>query len=166
MTATVRTSAPDADLATRAMVEDFLYTYAATIDRGEAVAWPNFFTEQGTYRLMTLENVGFRSMSLFVDRGREALKERAAYIAGYWGVKQRKTLHTITNVLVTPQGDGLVTSTAYLVLYRVARDGQSAFHTCGEYHDTISVNDDGPLFVEHTVILDADTLPGDMTPLL
>jgi 3-phenylpropionate/cinnamic acid dioxygenase small subunit len=148
------------------LVERLLVRYARVLDSGSIAAWPDLFVDSGTYSLTTQENLRGAGMSLFVDRGREALNERAAYAHGYWLTPQRKTLHVITNVAVDSVDDGVITSHAYLVLYRVNRRGESVFHVSAEYNDLIELTDSGPRFASHQVVLDGSTMPADMSAIL
>lgn len=148
------------------LVERFLTWHARVLDSGSFASWPELFVDAGCYSLTTQENLRGAGMSLLVDRGREALNERAAYALGYWLTPQRKTLHVITNVFVESVDDNVITSHGYLVLYRVNRRGESAFHVSAEYNDTIALTSDGPRFMSHQVVLDGSTMPADMAIIL
>jgi 3-phenylpropionate/cinnamic acid dioxygenase small subunit len=147
-------------------IERFLYRYVHVLDQGDFASWPEFFLEDGSYALTTQENVHGKGMSLFVDRGSEALKERAAYALGYWLAPARKTTHVVTNVYVIDVSDDLATTHANVVLYRVNRRGESLLHVVGEYCDVVSLADSAVRFVSHQVVLDGSLLPSDMTSIL
>lgn len=148
------------------LVSRFLNRYARTLDTGDFARWPEYFLDTGAYSVTTVENSRGAGMSLYVDRGREALNERAAYALGYWLAPQRKTLHVISNVLVEAKEDSTVTTSAYLLLYRVNRRGESVFHVSAEYDDRIELTADGPRFASHRVVLDGGTMPADMSQIL
>lgn len=148
------------------IVSRFLLRYGRVLDSGSFAAWPEMFVESATYSLITYENLHGEGMSLYVDRGREALNERAAYVLGYWLTPRRKTLHVITNILVEAVQGSTIRSHACVVLYQVNRRGESTLHVTGEYNDEIRLTDQGPLFVSHQVVLDGGTLPADMSAIL
>ncbi|MGQ0804139.1 MAG: aromatic-ring-hydroxylating dioxygenase subunit beta [Actinomycetota bacterium] len=148
------------------IVEHFLNRYGRVLDTGAFEVWPDLFEDSGAYSLTTYENTRLAGLSLLLDRGREALKERAAYVLGYYRVPRRKTLHIISNVLIEEVEGDVVTSHANVVLYRVNRRGESALHVCGEYNDRIRLGASGAKFVEHRVVLDGSTLPEDLSDLL
>jgi 3-phenylpropionate/cinnamic acid dioxygenase small subunit len=148
------------------LVTRFLNQYARTLDTMDFATWPHYFTEAGVYSAITQENLGGAGMSLYVDRGREALNERAAYALGYWLAPQRKTLHVVSNVLVEGVEETALVTSAYLVLYRVNRRGESLFHVSAEYHDRVELTADGPRFASHQVVIDGSTMPADMSQIL
>jgi 3-phenylpropionate/cinnamic acid dioxygenase small subunit len=148
------------------IVSRFLLRYGRVLDSGSFADWPEMFVDAGTYSLITHENLRGEGMSLFVDKGRDALNERAAYVLGYWLTPRRKTLHVITNILVEAVRDSTVSSHACVVLYQVNRRGESILHVTGEYNDEIRLTDDGPRFVSHQIVLDGSTLPADMSAIL
>ena len=63
----------------RALVRDFHEDYAATLDAGELDAWPNFFAEDGRYRVMSAETheQGLLHAPIYCD-GRGMLLDRIA----------------------------------------------------------------------------------------
>ncbi len=148
------------------LVSRFLFRYAHVLDSGAFSEWPGLFTEAGTYALTTRENALDLGMSLYLDRGQDALKERAAYVLGYWLTPRRKTLHVITNTLVIGVDGACVTAHSNVVLYQVDRRGESKLHVTGEYSDEIELAVGGPRFVSHRVVLDGSTLPADMSAIL
>jgi len=147
-------------------VTQFLYGYARTVDQQRLTDWVDLFVDGGSYSATTWENARGSGLLLYVDRGREALKERAAYLSGYWRMRRRKTLHTIANVSVQFQEAGALAVSSYFVLYRTDHEGESKLHACGQYDDRVVRTPDGLRFVSHHVILDAETLPADLTDLL
>lgn len=147
-------------------VARFLYRYVQVLDRGDFAAFPDFFAETGTYSLFTAENLQDKGMALYTDRGREALKERAAYASGYWLAPTRKTTHVVTNTYVEHVSGSEARAHSNVVLYRVNRRGQSMLHVVGEYRDTMALGDDGVRFLSHQVVLDGSLLPADMGSIL
>ncbi|GGK74269.1 aromatic-ring-hydroxylating dioxygenase subunit beta [Mangrovihabitans endophyticus] len=150
----------------RSEVEDHYATYALTMDDKRPNAWVDLFLAAGVYAVGTHNNVSTTGMWWYTDRGLGALKERAAYTNGYLRHNPTRTLHTITNVRARETDDGLIKSEAYVVLYVTDRVEVSRFHVCGRYDDLLTRTDHGLRFAEHRVVLDAETLPGNMGVLL
>lgn len=151
---------------TSEQVTQFLYRYARVIDSGDGLGWVDMFTPDAEYSVTTYEQAKGDGLFLFVDRGIEALKERVAYVEGMWWATRRKNLHLINNVIIDGD-DGLdLTVSSYFVLARASWDGRSNLHACGEYHDVIRRVDGGMKLHRHRVVIDAETLPSDLTDLL
>lgn len=143
----------------------FLYDYAETLDEFRYTDWCDLFVDAGVYSITTHSNAD-TGLMLYLDRGRHALRERAAYLAGYYRMARTKTLHMISNVRVKEWDGARASLRSYFVLYKVGKDGVSRFHVSGEYHDTLVRPEDDWRFEVHHVVLDGDTMPADMTDLL
>ncbi|MEO6090923.1 MAG: aromatic-ring-hydroxylating dioxygenase subunit beta [Umezawaea sp.] len=150
----------------RGEVEDHYVSYALTMDDKRPNDWVDTFLPTGLYAVGTHNNVSTTGMWWYTDRGLGALKERAAYMNGYLRHNPTRTLHTVTNVRAREIDDGRIEASAYVVLYVSDRTDLSKFHVCGRYGDILARTDDGLRFVEHRVVLDAETLPGNMGVLL
>ncbi|MEU3567985.1 nuclear transport factor 2 family protein [Kitasatospora sp. NPDC036755] len=150
----------------RSEVEDHYVSYALAMDDKRPNDWVDLFLDTGLYAVGTHNNVSTTGMWWYTDRGLGALKERAAYMNGYLRHNPTRTLHTIGNVRVRETEDGLVKAEAYVVLYVSDRVEPSRFHVCGRYDDILTRTADGLRFVEHRVVLDAETMPGNMGVLL
>lgn len=143
-----------------------LYRYARVVDRRDYSAWRDLFLPDGEYSATTYENERDSGLLMYIDRGHQALKERTAYLLGFWTRTHYKTLHTITNVMVDSDDGATLEVNSYFTMFRTDLDGQSHLHVCGEYQDTLRRTDDGLRFARHHVVLDAETLPSDMTDVL
>ncbi|MEV7770887.1 nuclear transport factor 2 family protein [Kitasatospora sp. NPDC086791] len=150
----------------RGEVEDLYASYALTMDDKLPNEWVGLFVDTGLYAVGTHNNVSTTGMWWYTDRGPGALKERAAFMNGYLRHNPTRTLHTITNVRARETEDGRIKAEAYLVLYVADRVEPSRFHVCGRYDDLLTRTEDGLRFVEHRVVLDAETMPGNMGVLL
>ncbi|WP_405562705.1 aromatic-ring-hydroxylating dioxygenase subunit beta [Streptomyces sp. NBC_01180] len=150
----------------RSEVEDHYVSYALTMDDKRPNDWVALFLGTGLYAVGTHNNVSTTGMWWYTDRGLGALKERAAYMNGYLRHNPTRTLHTVTNVRARETDDGRIKAEAYVVLYVTDRIEMSRFHVCGRYDDVLTRTDDGLRFVEHRVVLDPETLPGNMGVLL
>jgi 3-phenylpropionate/cinnamic acid dioxygenase small subunit len=158
--------APASRAAIEHSIRDLLHRYARTVDEQRFHDWLDLFTEDGSYSLMTYENSRDQCLLLFKDDGQEALKERVAYLMGYWQSSRGKTLHTITNIECQPVSETEVRSRSYLVVYRTAEEGVPQLYTCGESQDTLVHQGDGWRFRERRVTVDNGILPPNFTELL
>ncbi|MEU2083431.1 nuclear transport factor 2 family protein [Streptomyces albus] len=150
----------------RSEVEDHYVSYALTMDDKRPNEWVGLFLDTGLYAVGSHNNVSTTGMWWYTDRGLGALKERAAYMNGYLRHNPTRTLHTVTNVRAAETDDGRIKAGAYMVLYVTDRTELSRFHVCGRYDDILVRTDAGLRFVEHRVVIDAETLPANMGVLL
>lgn len=146
----------------RSEVEDFYISHALAMDEKRPNDWVDLFLDTGLYAVGTHNNISTTGMWWYTDRGLGALKERAAYMNGYLRHNPTKTLHTVTNVRARDTDDGRVAAQAYLVLYVTDRTDPSQFHVCGRYEDVLARTAGGLRFVEHRVVIDAETVPANM----
>jgi hypothetical protein len=102
---------------------------------------------------------------LMAEAGREALKERAAYLEGYFQFTRKKTTRLVTNTRVSQHDRAIVANSKFLLL-RTDRSGRTGLHAAGAFSDRIVNTGDGLRFAAHNVIVDADVLPSDFTDLL
>lgn len=150
----------------RHQVEELLIRYQNIINEQRYLDWLELFVSDGVYSVIDHQNSEAQGMYLIYDDGLEARKERVAYLMGYWKVPRSKTLHTLSNVLVTSIEESQVHARSKFTVYRTDRDGVTSFHTCGEYRDEFERGDSGLLLRRHDVVIDMNVLPDDFTALL
>lgn len=146
----------------RSEVEDFYFSLALAMDEKRPNDWVDLFLDTGLYAVGTHNNVSTTGMWWYTDRGLGGLKERAAYMNGYLRHNPSRTLHTVTNVRAREIDGDQVASQAYFVLYVTDRTDPSQFHVCGRYEDVLTRTPGGLRFVEHRVVIDAETVPANM----
>jgi 3-phenylpropionate/cinnamic acid dioxygenase small subunit len=152
--------------AVEAEIRSALHHYARTIDQKRYYDWLNLFTDDGSYAVITYENLQDQGLYLYKDDGRAALEERVVYLVGYWKVARGKTLHTVSNIEVTPVSADEAKCTSYFVVYYTGDEGVTELYSCGECHDTLVKRDGRWLFREHKVVVDNGILPPNFTELL
>jgi anthranilate 1,2-dioxygenase small subunit len=128
-------------------VEEFNYEYADVLDRGEIERWPDFFTEDGVYRLIARDNADAGlPLSLMSCEGKGMLKDRAYAIAHTEMFAPRYTMHHIGHIRIVAVDDYLVTAPTRLL--------QS-----GKYYDTFLIQNDALLLKERRCIYDTVLVP-------
>ena len=147
-------------------IRDLMYRYARLADQGKYIEWLELFAEGSSYSAITYENFHDQGLYLFKDDGKEALKERVAFLMGFWQVSRGKTLHTVSNIEVSDLKDGAAKARSYFVIYRTGEGGTTQFHACGEYDDVLAKQHDGWLFRQRRAIVDNAVLPSHFTDLL
>ena len=144
-------------------VADLNARYADAIDADRLEAWPDFFLDDGRYRITTAENVvqGL-PLSLMYATSRAMLRDRVTALREanvYEGQRYRHMLGT--PLIAAIQADGLRARTSFMVA-RVMHTGETMLFATGCYEDRVVLEGpDGARFAEKTVVLDSrqiDTL--------
>jgi anthranilate 1,2-dioxygenase small subunit len=160
------TTATETTLVLQSEIEQALYAYAATLDHQDFSGWADWFTEDGSYTMTTFENDRGKGLLLVCDRGTAALKERSAYVAGYFNVRRGKTMHVINNVRIVGGDDQETDVVSYLTLYKTGKQGDVRLQATGECRDRLVRTPAGWRFRNRQVVLDAELFPSDLTDLL
>jgi 3-phenylpropionate/cinnamic acid dioxygenase small subunit len=145
-------------------VQDLNARYAQAIDDDRLEAWPDFFTEDGRYRVTTAENVA-RSLPLgmIYATSRAMLRDRVRSLRDANVYEAQRYRHVIAPALIeaTQAGAAVEAQTSFIVA-RIMHTGETTLFATGRYQDRIVRDDGGTLrFAEKTVILDSrliDTL--------
>ncbi|HWN53168.1 MAG TPA: aromatic-ring-hydroxylating dioxygenase subunit beta [Xanthobacteraceae bacterium] len=146
-----------------ARIADLNARYADAIDADRLEVWPDFFLDDGRYRITTAENVvqGL-PLSLMYATSRAMLRDRVTALREanvYEGQRYRHMLGT--PLIAAIQADGLRARTSFMVA-RVMHTGETMLFATGCYEDRVVLEGpDGARFAEKTVVLDSrqiDTL--------
>lgn len=158
-------------LAAQWAIENLLARYVHALDDDRLEEWPAFFTEQGRYRITTLENQRANLPLCIVQAdSRAMMRDRIAALRHANIYEAQSYRHTVTSTLVKPLGNKASgASTTYeaisnFTVTRIMHDGAMLLFATGRYVDRITCA--GPseaawLFEDRLVILDSrrvDTL--------
>ena len=90
-------------------VQDLNARYAAAIDDNKLEAWPDFFVEQGRYRVTTAENVerGL-PLGMIYATSRAMLRDRVRSLRDANVYEAQRYRHMIGAPLIEPGGEGTV----------------------------------------------------------
>jgi 3-phenylpropionate/cinnamic acid dioxygenase small subunit len=141
-------------------IHDLHARYAHALDEDRLEDWPNFFTEQGVYRIATAENEarGLPAPVLFAQ-GRAMLRDRVASLRHANIYEPQRYRHMVSSVLLAePSGDEVSVKSNFLVI-RVMENGETTMFASGVYRDRISLSK--MQYVERVVVCDSrrfDTL--------
>lgn len=144
----------------RDMVEDFHYDYADTLDRGEIEKWPDFFTDDGIYRLIARDNAEANlPLSLMYCDGKGMLKDRAYAIAHTEMFAPRYTMHQISQIRILHVEEDVVSAQANYVIFETLIDEPTRLLQCGKYHDEFLLQGDRVLLRQRNCIYDTLLVP-------
>jgi anthranilate 1,2-dioxygenase small subunit len=120
----------------RWLVEEFHFEYAAVLDRCEIERWPEFFTEDGLYRLIARDNADANlPLSLMSCEGIGMLKDRAYAIAHTEMFAPRYIQHFIGNIRVRAYQEPYITAEANYLVLETLIDEPTRLLQSGKYHD-------------------------------
>ncbi len=149
------------EVAVRLAVEQLHARYAHALDADRLEDWPNFFTENGRYRVATAENEeqGLPLPVLYAD-GRAMMRDRVQSLRHANIYEPQRYRHMISGVLLEKNSENQVVSTANFLVVRIMQDGDSILFASGRYLDRIVLAPQ-PLYEERVVVCDSrrfDTL--------
>jgi anthranilate 1,2-dioxygenase small subunit/terephthalate 1,2-dioxygenase oxygenase component beta subunit len=165
-------------------VQNLNARYVEAIDDGKLEAWPDFFTEQGRYRITTAENFA-RGLPLAMIHAtsRAMLRDRVRSLRDANVYEAQRYRHVLGAPLVEADAhdpsktgvnalshmsktgvnalSGALTARTSFIVARIMHTGETTLFATGSYHDRIVIEDGAARFAEKLVILDSrviDTL--------
>jgi anthranilate 1,2-dioxygenase small subunit/terephthalate 1,2-dioxygenase oxygenase component beta subunit len=143
-------------------VEDLNARYAEAIDEGRLEEWPDFFTEDGRYRVTTAENVAQNlPLSLIYATSRAMLRDRVKALREANIYEAQRYRHMLGPSRIEPAEGGMLQARTSFMIARIMHTGETTMFATGSYHDRVVLDGATARFAERTVILDSrqiDTL--------
>ena len=143
-------------------VQDINARYVEAIDDDRLEAWPDFFTEDGRYRITTAENVAQGlPLSLIYATSRAMLRDRVRALREANVYEAQRYRHILGPARIAPAEEGGVRAATSFMVARIMHTGETALFATGRYLDRIVLTGETARFAEKTVILDSrqvDTL--------
>jgi anthranilate 1,2-dioxygenase small subunit len=133
---------------------------AHALDADKLEEWPQFFTENGSYRITTAENEerGLPVSVLYAE-GRAMMRDRIQSLRHANIYEPQRYRHMISAVLLEPVDANVVRSISNFTVIRIMQDGNTTIFASGRYVDRIDLR--VPQYEERVVICDSrrfDTL--------
>lgn len=139
----------------RDAIEDLLADYAEAIDDGLLERWPGFFTQDGTYQIITREShdAGLPIGILYCD-SRAMMEDRVQALRTANIYEPHSYRHLFSRPRFEQQGDVFAVRSNFCV-FRIGQDGDTVTFATGRYLDHI-VSENGTLrFRARRVVLDS-----------
>ncbi len=147
----------DERLGLRLELEELYAAYAAVLDDGDYHAWPEFFTDECSYKVISSENHGqglplaailCESKGMLLDRV-NAILETSMY-------EPRALRHMVSGIRVLEAAADRVAARASFCILETLNDEPTQIFLSGEYRDQL-VREDGQLrFRERLCIFDTN----------
>lgn len=137
--------------------------YASTIDANQLEDWPDFFTEDGFYRITSAGNhaKGMQAGIVYAD-SRDMLHDRVFALrrANIYEAQSYRHVVGMPQILGR-DADGSIRAEAPFLVVRTMRDGTMSLFAAGRYLDRLVEHDGRLLFAAREAICDSpnfDTL--------
>jgi salicylate 5-hydroxylase small subunit len=146
----------------RLRIDELYARYAACLDDRRFAEWPDFFTEDCTYRIVPRENYD-RGLPLatlsFESKG--MLRDRVYAITETLFHEPYYTCHLISGLIVTVDDDGYRVRANYLVV-RTKAGSLSEIYSAGRCIDHIVDHRGTLLFQEKICVFDSELIPNSL----
>ena len=149
----------------RAEVEDLYARYAAILDEGPLELWPSLFMTDGSYRVVTRENLDRNlPLALILCESRAAIEDRVYAIENTTFALPRQTRHLISNIVtVAAAKAGEWAVEANFAVFESLEERPTICHSTGRYRDTLTRDDSGVLcFAAKVCVCDSPLVPNSL----
>lgn len=145
-------------------IEEFNTDYARILDALDVERWPDFFTEDGFYRVTARENYDENlPVGLVWCDGKPMLKDRAAAVKSTMVHAPRYLRHYTSNVRVTGvEPGGVITSESNYLVVETLMEDETRIFQAGCYLDRFVRADGGLLLKARDCIYDSLLIPNDV----
>ena len=150
------------DVELQLTVENLLARYVHAIDDDRLEEWPDFFVEQGRYRITTAENLERKlPLSIIYADSRAMLRDRVSALRHANIYEAQRYRHAVSSTLVERLEAHTASATSNFQVVRIMHTGESLLFASGRYLDRIRLDGNVPQFEEKIVVIDSrsvDTL--------
>lgn len=145
-------------------IEEFNAEYARVLDALDVDRWPEFFTDDGFYRVTARENYDDDlPVGLVWCEGKPMLMDRAAAVKSTMVHAPRYLRHYNSNVRVTGMGPGgLIKSESNYLVVETLMEEETRILQAGRYIDNFVRQDQGLLLKTRDCIYDSLLIPNDL----
>jgi anthranilate 1,2-dioxygenase small subunit len=136
-------------------LRDFYEEYAVCLDEDELERWPDFFTEDCSYRVTTGENYDQKlPYGLIYCINKNMLKDRLMALRQTTMFEPRSLRHFISALRVRQVDGDTIQAQANFAILESLSDREPVINMVGRYIDTIVRTPDGFLFKDRDCIAD------------
>jgi len=149
-------------VARRLELEQLYSDYVHCLDGDELERWPDFFTEDCTYRITSAENhEAGRPLGLIYATSRNMLKDRVSALREANIYEPQRYRHLVSSLKLLEERGETIELTANFMVVRTMQEGDMTLFAAGRYLDQVRRQDGIWKFAGKTVVLDSrqiDTL--------
>lgn len=140
----------------RQALDDLQTDYAHTVDDDDLEAWPDYFIEDATYKIVTRENhAAGLPMGILYCNSKGMLRDRVLALRTANIFEPHTHCHILSRSRYASAADGAVVGRTNFQVARTMQDGQTDLFAVGKYLDRFDVSGAAPLFQERLVVLES-----------
>ena len=151
-----------AAIALRLELHELYAAYAACLDSDALERWPEFFTDECTYRITSAENYeGGMPIGLIYATSKNMLRDRVSALREANIYEPQRYRHVVSGIAIEHDDDAGLDVSASFVVVRTMQDGAMTLFAAGRYVDRVVRADTGWRYARRIVVLDSrriDTL--------
>ena len=157
------------DEVTRALktlqVESLESAYVQCLDEDRLEAWPDFFTDDGVYKIIPRENADRNlPIALISCHNKAQLRDRIVLLREALIYTKRIDSHIVSNVRLTEADAGTYRVSANYVVHVTDRlEGTTELFSAGRYDDEVVFVNGEPKFKQKLVISDTFSITNNLT---
>ncbi len=146
----------------RRRITDLIYDYAHCIDDDRIEEWPDFFTDDCLYQVISRDNLAAgMTAGVMTCTSRAMLTDRIMSLRNANIYEPHCYRHLISAIRVTGEDGGAWSAETGYAVIRTMQEGDISVFSSGKYLDKIVFEEDTPKFAERIVVFDSrriDTL--------
>jgi anthranilate 1,2-dioxygenase small subunit len=130
--------------------------YASAIDNGDLERWPDFFTDDCTYRILTRTDFDAgRDFGIWYCNTRGMLLDRVSSIQSVNVFEPHVYRHVLGPTEIVSIGNGVIGCETSYMIVRTGYEGEMMIFSAGRYIDAVVVDGQRALLRERTVVTDS-----------
>ncbi len=134
--------------------------YIHCIDDDRLEEWPEFFTEDCTYKIISRENyVRNLPSALIYCKSKGMLKDRVSAHRNANIFEAHFYRHIVSNNLIMGESDGVYQVQSNYVVFQTKLDGNTEVYNTGKYVDQVVFEQGEPKLKERLVVYDTLNIP-------
>ena len=143
----------------RRKIEDLIADYAHAIDDDRLEEWPDFFTDDCSYRIINRENhAKGRRVGIMDCSSKGMLRDRILALREANVYEPHCYRHMQSGMRITGNDDGAYQVETSFVIVRTMQEGDMSVFCAGKFVDEIVFDGDMPLFRKRLVVTDSNRI--------
>jgi anthranilate 1,2-dioxygenase small subunit len=148
-------------LSIKAEAEELISSYVHCLDDDRIEEWPEFFAEDGVYKIVGRDNVDRNlPIATMSCHGKGMMKDRVNAIRNASVYSPRYLRHLVGSVQVVGQQGDCHLVQANFVVFQTLQDEGTKIFMAGKYRSKIVFIEERPKFQEMIAIYDSLQIPG------
>lgn len=148
-------------LAVKAEAQELLDAYVQCLDDDRVEEWPDFFTEDGVYKIVARENVERDlPVATMSCTSRGMMQDRVVALRNASVFSPRYLRHLVSGLRILGEESGAYLFQANFVVFQTLQDEESKVFLVGKYRGRLIVTAGGLKLREMLAIYDTSQIPG------